>query len=201
VADPDGPVLRFAGGWHAPSIDLEGFEAQSRTLQLRPEEGVAGRVWATGEPAWFDDLPAHPELARASSAAEAGLHAAVAVPIALASSVFGVMMFLSGDVRPPEEPLLQLMTGLGRQVGQFVHRTHAEDRSRHLAAIVASSDDAIIGKSLDGRIQSWNKGAERIYGYTAEEAVGRSLAMLLPPDRPDELDEILARVRLGEVID
>ena len=67
-----------------------------------------------------------------------------------------------------------------------------------LAAIVESSDDAIFGKDLDGTILSWNPAAERLYGYGAAEAVGRSVSMLLPADRPHELEEILARVRAGE---
>ena len=70
----------------------------------------------------------------------------------------------------------------------------------YLAAIVDSSDDAIIGKTLDGTIISWNAGAERIYGYTADEVVGRPIAILVPPDRPNELPAILERLRRGESI-
>jgi len=70
-----------------------------------------------------------------------------------------------------------------------------------LAAIVASSDDAIIGKTLDGIITSWNAGAERMYGYSAAEMVGRSLSLLFPPDRAGELQPILGRLRQGERID
>jgi len=68
----------------------------------------------------------------------------------------------------------------------------------HLAAIVESSEDAIISKTLDGRVLTWNAGAERLYGYTAEEAIGRSMTFLLPPDRPEEENQILAAVRRGE---
>lgn len=67
-----------------------------------------------------------------------------------------------------------------------------------LAAIVESSDDAIISKSLNGIITSWNAGAERIFGYTAEEAIGQPVLMLVPTDRKDEEPKILARLRLGE---
>jgi PAS domain S-box-containing protein len=69
-----------------------------------------------------------------------------------------------------------------------------------LAAIVESSGDAILGKTLDGTILSWNPAAERLYGYTAAEAVGRPVSMLLPADRRAEMDEILARVRAGQRI-
>ena len=70
-----------------------------------------------------------------------------------------------------------------------------------LAAIVDSSDDAILSKTLDGVITSWNKAAERIYGYQAAEIIGRSVSLLIPPDRPDEMAEILDRIRIGERID
>jgi len=66
-----------------------------------------------------------------------------------------------------------------------------------LVAIVESSDDAIIGKTLDGIITSWNPGAERMYGYTAQEMVGRSVATIFPPDRLGELAPILDQLRRG----
>lgn len=71
----------------------------------------------------------------------------------------------------------------------------------HMAAIVESSDDAIISKSLEGIIQSWNVGARRIFGYTADETVGRSILMLLPPERHHEETAILSKLRAGERID
>jgi PAS domain S-box-containing protein len=73
--------------------------------------------------------------------------------------------------------------------------------SSWLAAIVQSSDDAIVGKTLDGVITSWNPAAERLFGYSAAEALGRPVAMLIPTDRPDEEQSILARLSRGERID
>src|SRR5581483_4150420 len=77
----------------------------------------------------------------------------------------------------------------------------AELAQRRLAAIVESSDDAIIGKNLDGYITTWNQGAERIFGYTAAEAVGQHITLIIPPERHDEEPKILARLRQGQRVD
>ncbi|MDP2662822.1 MAG: PAS domain S-box protein, partial [Dehalococcoidia bacterium] len=79
-------------------------------------------------------------------------------------------------------------------------RKEAEEAIARLAAIVESSEDAIISKSLDGVILSWNPGAERLYGYSAKEVVGKSVSILEPPDRPSDLAEILGKLRRGERI-
>ena len=77
----------------------------------------------------------------------------------------------------------------------------SEQQLRWLASIIASSDDAIISKNLDGVITSWNEGAERMYGYTAEEAIGQPITILIPEDRQEEEREISARINCGEHID
>ncbi len=70
-----------------------------------------------------------------------------------------------------------------------------------LAAIVESSEDAIVSKSLEGIIQSWNRGAERIFGYTADEVIGKHISILAVPERVDEIPRILERIRRGERIE
>ncbi len=77
----------------------------------------------------------------------------------------------------------------------------SEQRLQVLASIVESSDDAIVSKDLDGVIMSWNQGAERIFGFSAEEAIGQSITIVIPQDRQDEEREILTRIRHGERID
>src|SRR5919198_962186 len=78
----------------------------------------------------------------------------------------------------------------------------SEDVARaRLAAIVDSSDDAIASKTLDGVITSWNRAAERMFGYSAAEAVGRHITLIIPPGRHAEENDFLARIRRGEIVD
>jgi PAS domain S-box-containing protein len=79
-------------------------------------------------------------------------------------------------------------------------RLKAEAAAQYLASIVESSEDAIYGKTLDSIIVSWNPAAERIYGYQAAEVIGRSIAILFPLDRRDELLEIMSSIRRGELV-
>lgn len=95
-----------------------------------------------------------------------------------------------------EEDLRHAHTELSRRTSQQIGEYRGQ-----LAAIVDSSDDAIIGKDLDGRITAWNRGAERIYGYTSEEMLGQNIALLAPRDRPDEIPQVLERIRRGESIE
>ncbi|HLH92516.1 MAG TPA: PAS domain S-box protein [Xanthobacteraceae bacterium] len=92
-------------------------------------------------------------------------------------------------------------TAIARQLGFGLERLRADETTRRLASIVDTSDDAIISKNLDGVIQSWNLGAERIFGYQAHEVIGKPVTVLMPPERYDEEPGILARLRRGERID
>ena len=85
-------------------------------------------------------------------------------------------------------------------IRDITERRRVERGREQLASIVDYSDDAIIGKSLEGVILNWNKGAERLYGYSAEEVIGKPIAFLLPHDRPDELPSIISRLQQGEII-
>ena len=72
--------------------------------------------------------------------------------------------------------------------------------ARHLAKVVESSDDAIISKNLNSIIMSWNRAAERMFGYTADEAIGQSIRMIIPADRQPEEDDVLAQIRAGKPV-
>ncbi|HYL99527.1 MAG TPA: PAS domain S-box protein, partial [Blastocatellia bacterium] len=83
----------------------------------------------------------------------------------------------------------------------LTNNVRAEETKAYLAAIVESSGDAIIGSTIDGKIKSWNKGAERVYGYSAEEAIGRSVAFLMPSDRIDDFGSITETLRSGKSVE
>ena len=88
-----------------------------------------------------------------------------------------------------------------RRANEELHHRTAEQLGEYrskLASIIDSSEDAILSKDLNGIITSWNRGAENIYGYTAEEIVGKHISLLTPPDRPDEISEILKKIARGE---
>jgi PAS domain S-box-containing protein len=93
------------------------------------------------------------------------------------------------------------VVGASKIAHDITERRHAERDTLLLGAIVDSSDDAIISKTLDGIITSWNKSAERLFGYTSAEAVGESIMLLIPPDRLDEEPKIIERLGRGERVD
>ena len=101
-------------------------------------------------------------------------------------------------------PVLNTSGDLVQFVGSstdITERKRAEQATRLLAAIVESSHDAIVSKSLNGVITSWNKGAEQLFGYAAEEAVGRNITLIIPPERRDEERMILEQLTRGERVD
>ena len=99
-----------------------------------------------------------------------------------------------------------IRNGDGRIVGaskiarDISERKRMERDALRLAAIVDSSEDAIVGKDLNGIVESWNAGAERIFGFTAAETIGRSIKIIIPPDRLQEEDDVLARIRAGQSV-
>jgi PAS domain S-box-containing protein len=94
-----------------------------------------------------------------------------------------------------------VVVGASKIARDISDRKAADFATRRLAAVVESSDDAIVSKDLNGIITSWNAAAQRMFGYTPDEAIGRSVRMLIPADRQSEEDEVLARIRRGDTVD
>ena len=101
----------------------------------------------------------------------------------------------------PVHDLKGAISAYGTVTRDLAESKFTEQRLRSLASIVESSDDAIVSKNLDGIIASWNKGAERIFGYTSQDAIGQPITIVIPADRQNEEREILTRIRRGERID
>jgi PAS domain S-box-containing protein len=118
-----------------------------------------------------------------------------------------VLVAKDGTERPIDDSAAPMRDGSGATIGAVLvfrdvtERMRAAEVQARLAAIVESSDDAIISKTLEGIILSWNTGAERLFGYTASEAVGRSILLIIPPEREDEEREVLERLRRGERVE
>jgi len=109
-----------------------------------------------------------------------------------------VVGMISTHWRTPQQPPehnLRLLDVLARQAADLIERKQSEAAAAHLAAIVTSTSDAIASKTLDGIITSWNDSAERMFGYSAQEIIGRSVLLLIPPDLHPEEDTILARLK------
>jgi PAS domain S-box-containing protein len=118
-----------------------------------------------------------------------------------------VLIARDGSERPIDDSAAPMVSESGAPVGvvlvfrDVTERRRAGEAQARLAAIIESSHDAIISKTLNGVIRTWNAGAERLFGYRAEEAIGRSITLIVPPERLDEEQEILSRLARGERIE
>lgn len=187
----------------------------TRTMQFVAWRGLSEdfRTATLGHSPWglgaTDTAPIYVETLRGSDfdvelkavIAREGIAALALIPLITNEGVIGKVMvyfdephvFTTGDRR--------LATALARQLSYAVERDRAVTMMQRLSAIVHSSDDAIVSKDLDGIITSWNRGAERLFGYSAEDIIGRSILTIIPDDRYDEEPTILSRIREGKTID
>jgi len=160
------------------------------------------------EPIYFEDVPdsgLSNEL-KETIAAE-GIGAVAFIPIQQDGQLIGKFMAYYDVPHLFTESEVEVALTLARQLGFSIARIETEIARRaaerdalRLVSIVECSDDAIVSKDLSGNIQTWNAGAQRLFGYTAKEAIGQPVTMLIPNDRQDEEPNILARLRRGERI-
>jgi PAS domain S-box-containing protein len=124
------------------------------------------------------------------------------IPFHIRGEAVGTIWVVAHDTtRRFDAEDLRVMTSLGTFAAAAYQTLLSLDATQRIASIVEYSDDAIISKDLNGVITSWNNGAERIFGYTAEEALGKPITILIPPERHDEEPAILKRIRRGERVE
>jgi len=140
AVDPDSGVLRLTGAWWSTARVGLAFAEPSKRLTFGPGEGLPGRIWSTGKPAWIEDLIGEGNFVRSGLARLAGLGHGFGFPVRGESGVVGVVALLARDPEPVDGPLIEVLTSLGRQVGMYSERRlneaalrESESRFRTLA--------------------------------------------------------------------
>ena len=172
-------ILRSGFGWDEEAVGLATLPAPAA---------------ASTEAAVFDDVRA--PLLRAHHVV-----GGVQAPIRGASTPFGVLAAFTTGTRVFDRHDVNFLEAVANVVGAAVERSRSEEELARLAAIVDSSNDAIVGSRFDGTVVSWNAAAERIYGYSAAEMIGRPLRTIVPSDQIDRIRRLHGRVAAGKAID
>jgi two-component system, sensor histidine kinase and response regulator len=184
--------------WHfGGEGDFAALKEATNQIRFAPGVGLPGLIWQSGEPAWIANLPDKPGWRRTELSDSLDIKGAFGLPIRIMDETVAILEFYTREDMAPDAQLLLAVQGVGAQVGRVIERKRAEEERARLAAIIDSSYDAVIGMTLEGAITSWNVGAERLYGYTPEEAVGCSMALLIPNELDDEGERILETLRRG----
>ena len=185
-------------------LDVVVWEADATSLEFTFVNQRAGRLldypveqWVTEPNFWLnhthlEDRERILALRRTATAEDKGYEASYRMVAA-----DGRLVWLQEEVRVSRDVASRARQLRGVMTDITEHK-QVKEAMRQTAAIVESSDDAIIGWTLDGIITSWNSGAEKIYGHTADEVKGRPYSLLIPPDRSDELPNLLEKIRQGK---
>jgi PAS domain S-box-containing protein len=197
---PDGGPCRDTNG----NVSLEctcGLVLSGKTDPSNPLFTPGGSAWTNDSLSLLDipldqDTRLHPR----NRCIHAGFQSVALIPIRANNEIVGLLQL--NDCRKGSFTLetIRFFERIAESVGVALMRKQMEEAQQRLSAIVASSHDAIIGKTLDGIITSWNKGAEERYGYSVAEVVGRPISILIPPERADEMPRFLAQVGRGEAV-
>ena len=322
-----GDKIRCVEAWHSPKAQFPEFEKMMLSRQFERGVGLPGRIWATNQPVWIEEVSRDNNLPRLPVALQERIRSAMGFPISTREGALGAIEFFSGETKRVDEEFMKMMASVGDQIGQFIERKQAEqavrenehlfriltdaspvmvwmagtdklcyyfnkswldfvgrtveqergngwaenvhrddfdrclqiyissfdarqpfemeyrlrhhsgqyrwildhgvprysadgtfegyiggcldiheqkearEAQRRLAAIVESSDDAIASKDLNGIVTSWNKAAERLFGYKAGEIIGKPILTIIPPELHGDEDMILGKIRRGERIE
>jgi PAS domain S-box-containing protein len=196
--DEGAGVIRCIEIWCAPTLEGVEFEALTRSLVLEPGQGLPGKVWAARAPTWVGDVAESLVFQRGRAATSMGLRAGLGFPIVLGDRALGVMEFFTTQPETPDEPLLEAMSVIGSQIGQFLERKGAEravlrsEASR--AAILQAALDCVITMDHLGHIVEFNPAAEATFHRERADVLGKPLAnLIIPPELRERHWQGLAR--------
>ena len=192
--------LTCRASWRSPDEMATEFEKSSCSRTFEEGEGLPGRVWASGEPAWILDIAHDANFPRLAAAVLEGLHSAFAYPIVVADRTHGVIEFFTKRIREADADLLETMSTLAGNVGQFIERKVAEEELlRSEQELTDFFENATIGLhwvGADGTILRANRTELDMLGYSQEEYVGRPIADFHADE--EVICDILQRLKGGE---
>jgi PAS domain S-box-containing protein len=184
VASWENKTLTCVATWQGPNVALSQFEAFCRQTIFAPGVGLPGQIWTTGQPLWLTDLMKASNFPRLQVAMTEGLRSGFGFPLRLGDKVLGVIEFFSRKTRSYDEELLQLMDGIGSQIGQFIERKATElalrESEERYRLVAETASDAIITINEKSTILFANPAVEKVFGYQREELLGQNLAILIP---------------------
>ena len=186
----------------APSLP-QTYNDAIHGLHIGPAVGSCGTAAFVKHEIVVEDISADPLWADFRELALShGLRACWSTPlIGRTGNVLGTFALYYRQPRRPTAADRHLIRLVTRTATLAIERKQADEATAHLAAIVTSAKDAIVSKTLEGIVTSWNASAERMFGYSAGEMIGQPILRLFPPDRLDEEDQIMRRIRAGERIE
>jgi PAS domain S-box-containing protein len=203
VVDEDATdVLISSTIWHLEDPQrFETFRRITEATRFTRGQGLPGRVLASAQGTWIPDVTTDPNFPRAKLAQDIGVRAGFGFPVMVGTEVVAVLEFFSDKTVEPDEALLEVMGHIGTQLGRVVERQRAEEALRasevRFRSVVQSANDAIIIADSQGRIMTWNPGAQAIFGYTEAEVLGKSLTLLMPARYHEAHQRGMERLRAG----
>jgi len=195
IVDINLKAMRPLDAWPPPAEEPFALEETPGTTLL-PGIGLQGQVWASGDPVWVTDLAGDPIFGRSVASTGSGLATALAFPILNGREVTGVVALFSRDIRLPDDALLAVVADIGRQIGQVIERKRVEDALQKsvedIHTVLDSVADGVMTTDESGFIESFNRAAQRLFGYPTSEVLGREAKLLMAEPYKGEFAGFLA---------
>jgi PAS domain S-box-containing protein len=187
LRNPGDTKLHYAKSWNKTELEDPHFRTASFARGFEKDVGLPGNVWAQEFVVWLSDLKDETNFPGIREIAAENLKSGAGFPVMDRGDVVGVAELFARQPRYPDPDVIAVLLSIGRQIGQFIQRSRGEKAQRESenrnAAILEAALDCIISIDADSRVLEFNPAAERVFGYTKDEALGRPLPeLIIPPD-------------------